>query len=129
MVYQCTPPGSPKHEPMVYDEPSRYESGQEPNTAVNRDTGVKSSSGYFTPVYSMARQPRPLNRDGTPVTSKPDDRSAARQNSEYPKQEPEFLKSHQLLQRVHSVFYRQDERARIARGEEKEAESRSHRSW
>ena len=123
------PPSSPKHETAYYDGrsvPRDPEAGLPPSTAVNRDTGVTSSSGYFTPVYTISRQPRPLNRDGTPKFTEV--RPAA--HSDYPAAEPTFQKDHELLQRVHSVFYRQDERARIARGEDSQpSPHRSHRSW
>ena len=125
MPYRCTPPGSPNHDWGVV--PSQSDSGCR---AVNKmDTGIQPSSGYFTPVYTIARKPRPLKRDGTPMFAK-DAPEEARHGSDYPSTEPEFLKEHELLHRAHTVFFLQDERARLARGEDPmAAENRSHRSW
>ena len=129
-LHDDRPPPHPVHE-IGYDDgrtrtPHRDpEAGLPPSTAVNRDTGGISSFS-FEPVYTISRQPRPLNRDGTPKFTEV--RPAA--HSDYPAAEPTFQKDHELLQRVHSVFYRQDERARIARGEDSQpSPHRSHRSW
>ena len=133
-LHDDRPPPHPVHE-IGYDDgrtrtPHRDpEAGLPPSTAVNRDTGGISSFS-FEPVYTISRQPRPLNRDGTPkfTTELPAVPPAAR-HSDYPASEPTFQKDHELLQRVHSVFYLQDEHARIARGEEMPSPRRSHRSW
>ena len=117
MPYGLTPPGSPEH------DDGGSTSSRESGHPATLDTGAQLG-GYFQPVYTIARQPRPLNRDGTPVFVPP----AARPGDD-PTHRPEFLKEHELLHRAHTHFLRQDERARLARGEDPMAESRSHRSW
>jgi len=120
MPYEPIPPGSHWHRDDHDDGGST--SSRESGHPATLDTGAQLG-GYFQPVYTIARKPRPLNRDGTPVLVPP----AARGDD--PTHRPEFLKEHELLHRAHTTFFRQDERARLARGEDPMAESRSHRSW
>lgn len=73
----------------------------------------------FTPVYTIARQPRPLNRDGTPMfdagadAPRGEERPPAPPANGVPAYEPEFLKEHEMLHRAHVSLVRPQTLGRV----------------